>query len=276
MKRRRLKPLLIGLAALLLIAGLVALPVVRELRQEAKDRALIAAIKRYDDSSVVELLNEGADANARELPKETRSVLRLGWDILLGRHAMDENAGRTPLLIAFTEPVPGISHPPQLIFVPHPHTRIVRALLEHGANPNVAGEEGFSPLSYGIVPGRTEIALLLLKHGAKMVQISNGKKEELFAQAAAEDNDTRVLQAMLDRGADINARDEIGMTALMYAIDGGSVAAVRFLLAHHANVGIKDNTHRTPFDHARDIVLDDSLHTARKQIIHLLRQAGAR
>ena len=68
MKRISLRTLLFVLAALLLIAGLVVLPVVRDLRQEAKDRALIAAIERNDGPAVVHLLDERANANARDLP----------------------------------------------------------------------------------------------------------------------------------------------------------------------------------------------------------------
>ena len=82
MKRFGLKTSLSVLAALLLIGGLVALPVVRELRQEAKDQGLIAAVKQNDANTVVRLLDAGADANAREVMKDTRPFWRIGWDIL--------------------------------------------------------------------------------------------------------------------------------------------------------------------------------------------------
>ncbi len=53
MKRFHLRSVLFALAALLLVGGMVVWPVVRELRQERKDRALIAAIKKNDGSAVV-------------------------------------------------------------------------------------------------------------------------------------------------------------------------------------------------------------------------------
>ena len=81
MRRRRLFRLLcISLLVLLVVAGLVVLPVVRELRQEAKNRALIAAVKANDASAVVRLLEAGADANARDLPKDPRPFWRKLWD----------------------------------------------------------------------------------------------------------------------------------------------------------------------------------------------------
>ena len=146
MKRLRLKPLLIGLAVLLLIAGLIALQAVRELRQESKDRSLIAAVKRADPDNVkradadeiVRLLNEGADANAKDLPKDTRPFWRVCWDILRHRHTDAENKAPTVLSMVFRPtmvfsggyPTMGASDLAQ-------HTQVVKCLLEHGANPNV-------------------------------------------------------------------------------------------------------------------------------------------
>ena len=60
MKRfRLLRFLFASVFVLLLAAGLVVLPVVRELRQEQRNGALIEAVKANDERAVVRLLNEG-------------------------------------------------------------------------------------------------------------------------------------------------------------------------------------------------------------------------
>ncbi|HKR13290.1 MAG TPA: ankyrin repeat domain-containing protein [Pyrinomonadaceae bacterium] len=46
-------------------------------------------------------------------------------------------------------------------------TRMVRALLEHGADPNVARSDNFTALSLAAFFGHTEIVEMLLKHGAR-------------------------------------------------------------------------------------------------------------
>lgn len=49
----------------------------------------------------------------------------------------------------------------------HGRTRMVRALLEHGADPNVARSDNFTALSLAAFFGHTEIVEMLLKHGAR-------------------------------------------------------------------------------------------------------------
>lgn len=49
----------------------------------------------------------------------------------------------------------------------HGRTRMVRALLEHGADPNVVRSDNFTALSLAAFFGHTEIVEMLLKHGAR-------------------------------------------------------------------------------------------------------------
>lgn len=47
-----------------------------------------------------------------------------------------------------------------------------------------------------------------------------------------------ILKLLLDRGVDINAQNSFGKTALMYAIQYGSLDAVKILVEHHADVNL--------------------------------------
>ena len=58
---------------------------------------------------------------------------------------------------------------------------------------------------------------------------------------AAKDNDIPLLAALVARGADINAKDARGYSALMLAAYEGNAEACAWLLAHGADPNTRDN-----------------------------------
>ena len=91
-------------------------------------------------------------------------------------------------------------------------------------------------------------------------------KEALWA--AARTGDVKALEAALAKGADVNAANEIGVTALWLAASKGHLEAVRALVSYKADVNARDGIwYQTPLSHA---VSRDRLDMAR-----LLLDAGA-
>jgi ankyrin repeat protein len=60
------------------------------------------------------------------------------------------------------------------------------------------------------------------------------------------------LQLILDRGADINAKDDEGKTALMFALESKNQYIAEYLLEQGADVSIKDNAGNTTLMYAQE------------------------
>ena len=84
---------------------------------------------------------------------------------------------------------------------------------------------------------------------------------------AARDGDLAGVQAELDKGADVNKKDNDGMTPLNYAAVFGEKEIVELLLANGADVNVKDKDGVTP--------LFDAVATVQKEIAKLLIINGA-
>src|SRR5262245_33523606 len=95
-KRNWRRRLLLSTGILLLLIGIPGGLTYLAARQERLNRALIAAVKRADAPAVDRLLEQGADANAPELPHPPPSWGRLLMERLRGR--TNQLAFGTPIL----------------------------------------------------------------------------------------------------------------------------------------------------------------------------------
>jgi len=92
--------------------------------------------------------------------------------------------------------------------------------------------------------------------------------ERTALMLAARAGDATIVRILLDKGADVNARDLWANTPLLYAPAGGNVVVVQALLEKGADVNVRNVAGRTP------LVLATWL--GRTAIIQLLRNAGAK
>ena len=86
-------------------------------------------------------------------------------------------------------------------------------------------------------------------------------------KAAVKAGDVAALEALLDAGADLNARDEQGQTALMNASRDGHTAMVRLLVARGA-----DLNHTAKFNLSALML---AVINGRDAIVAILVEAGA-
>lgn len=62
---------------------------------------------------------------------------------------------------------------------------------------------------------------------------------------AARSGSTELVHALIEKGTNVNAKDDMGRTALMWAANNGAAETAEFLLSHGAEVDAKDQTAKT-------------------------------
>jgi ankyrin repeat protein len=82
------------------------------------------------------------------------------------------------------------------------------------------------------------VALLTLILLLAVVGRAQNSNEEFFA--AARKGDVAAVKAFLDKGGDVNTKNNYGATVLSYACDKGHVEVVKLLLERGAEVNVKD------------------------------------
>jgi hypothetical protein len=122
-----------------------------------------------------------------------------------GLSADMKDVGGTPLLLTAAE---------------KGHTRIVKILVDNGANPNVTDDRPgrSTPLTCAATNGDVESIRALLDHGARVDAPDAFGRTPLLLAAWVADRET--VKLLIDSGADINYRTSEGKTALSMARSG--------------------------------------------------------
>jgi ankyrin repeat protein len=134
---------------------------------------------------------------------------------------------------------------------------LVELLLDLGAGDSAADERARSPL-YCVAnecnaPSAGQVVRVLLERGAAHVNAVHGVKRCSALHMAARRGNVDVIGALLDGGADIEARDSMGETPLRRAVNCDKVDAAKLLLARGADPHSKGSKALTPALAARSI-----------------------
>jgi len=109
---------------------------------------------------------------------------------------------------------------------------IADLLLRAGANVNAANDLGVTPLA---LASSSSMASTLLAAGANPNIVTSTGASPLMA--AARRGQADMVRALLEHGADVNAKENVrGQTALMWAVSERHPDVVRMLLEHGADV----------------------------------------
>jgi ankyrin repeat protein len=131
---------------------------------------------------------------------------------------------------------------------------IVELLLHLGADPSVSDGHGHTPL-YFVGNGSARMSgaavVRILVQGGANVNAQERLKHCTPLHMAARRGNVPVAQALLDCGAEIEARDKLGETALHRAVKCGKEEMVAFLLSRGANAQARGKSGKTPGQVAR-------------------------
>lgn len=164
-----------------------------------------ANLKTDDVEAVRKKLDKGVDVNEKNM---------YGWTLLLiAIHRGLE--GVTDLLLS-RGACPNMRLPNRLTALSLTcSVTIARKLLAHGADPNVAGIIGWTPLMSMAIRKKHDVLRVLLEAGASVHAPSIGGKTALMVGSYS--GNEEVVWLLLNYGSDVYAVSEEGMTALMYA-----------------------------------------------------------
>ena len=131
-------------------------------------------------------------------------------------------------------------------------TKVVKALLEKGAEVDQPDGSGNTPLYWAAVNGNKDVAQFLHDAGAQPNTINEHGKTPLHVAATLRDK--KMAMILLECGADYDMADKAGFTPLHLAV--GSDQLVQLLLREGANPNKADEQGRTPLHAAASLGLN--------------------
>lgn len=165
-------------------------------------RPLMLAAKAGNEALVAWLLEKNLDLEAREAD---------GWNALM--YACYGTSHEEPL--------------------DENHTRVVRMLLEAGADANAQGKSLTRPLAIACgIPGRQQAVLHLLAYKADVNARDVDGDTALHLAAAA--GNVEVAEALIGAGSDVNAVNDNGYSPLALAAAQANIELLRMLVRHGA------------------------------------------
>ncbi len=142
-------------------------------------------------------------------------------------------------------PKPGVT--PLMKAAARADVAAVKEFLKSGVDVDAADSSGWTALMYAATSEHPESLQLLLASGANPNHKSLNGDTALMASAISRSFDEDLAHA----GADLNAKNSVGITALMILAAAGETDEVRDALKAGADATLKDARGRTALDHLR-------------------------
>jgi len=179
----------------------------------------------------------------------------------------------------------------------------VRFLLANGADPNIAGKfAGRTALLAAATSGHADVVDLLLRHGADFSAVDHPGKLSAMEYAISNENAAivrsllvagarptfrrlsfnreggaearEIVRLLIERGFDINKKDDWGRTPLMWAAERAPLETIQFLIDSGADVNIVSGKNMNGVS-SRQTALQLARRAKRNDVVALLKRYGA-
>ena len=141
----------------------------------------------------------------------------------------------------------------------------VRNHLLLGSDVNERNQQGWTPLHFATVRGRTACAEVLIEQGAELDPRTGTEKTPLHL--AADRGFLEIVKLLVGNGADLSAQDDEGWTPLHYASEKNRVEVAAYLIEQGVDVNMQSKRGGTP--------LHEASASASSEMIRLLLENGA-
>lgn len=154
------------------------------------------------------------------------------------------------------------------------HVATIRALVAAGADLEASVDGGFGPLSLAIESGKFLAAKALIELGANVNAVAGTDRitpimvaaSQLAVGESAKEIERRqglrstdIATALVERGANVNAANAHGVTALMIASARGNIPMLGLLLEAGADPNLKSKAGKTAIDIAHENLNEDAV-----------------
>ncbi len=209
-----------------------------------QEEAFLKSAEYGYTESVQDFLDLGVDVNAQDPKNQETALINAAAcgqieivEILLAHQAdvnLQDKWGHTPLMMAALRG----------------YSKIVEKLIAAGSEVDISDENGWTALIHSSERGYLESVKLLLDNGASMEARENWWKRTPLMVAAGS-GQTKLVELLLDRGAQIDCQGKQRLTALLYAARENKEEIVHLLLDRGANPNSEDSRGNTALEYAR-------------------------
>ncbi|MBD2098365.1 ankyrin repeat domain-containing protein [Trichocoleus sp. FACHB-591] len=255
-----------------------------------RSELMLRAVQTNQPELIQLMIKRGADPNANDGVSPLRQAVRTGNDPLvqlLLKHGADPNQqdGNTDSILqealfsnSYISFLDWTSHIDRFPQVSDQGMETIRFILKGGANPNDRDRaNGTTVLMVAAGHGNEKLVELLLQQGAN-AKAANAYGENALHYAAWRGNPA-IVQRLLSEKVNVNPIHHLGRTPLMFAVRRGSLPIVKLLLAQGARVDAASRETFVEPDRLRYgyySVLDHAIATNQPEIAALLKQKGAK